>query len=55
MTIAEQIIMLKNDDALILPNREALDLIRHILERETMNVRAHVNYERGKIKLVRIP
>jgi hypothetical protein len=55
MILAESIIKLKNDEALVLSVRDAVALIVHIAEYETINVRVHVNYERGKIKLVKIP
>lgn len=55
MTTAEQVIRLKADEVLILKMYDALNLIRYIAEYETMNVRVHVNYERNKMKLVRIP
>lgn len=55
-TNAEWTIELKADKAIILERREALILMAYITEFEQgLIVRAILNYERNKVKLVRIP
>lgn len=55
-TNAEWVIELKADKAVIMERREALIIIAYITEFEqSLIVRAILNYERNKVKLVRIP